>query len=44
MLGSEEKEVDYGSDIESKQDAPVYEDDTSRQAPDPFLDVELLTH
>ena len=36
VLGLEEGELDYGSDIESPQALPVNEDDTSRQAPNPF--------
>ena len=35
LLGIEEEELDYGSDVESKVSTPV-RDDMSRQAPNPF--------
>uniref|UniRef100_M4BKH5 Uncharacterized protein n=1 Tax=Hyaloperonospora arabidopsidis (strain Emoy2) TaxID=559515 RepID=M4BKH5_HYAAE len=35
LVGIEEEEVDYGSDVESKASTPV-RDDMSRQAPSPF--------
>ena len=46
MLGLEEGELGYGSDIESPPASPANVDDTSRQAPKPFPEggaVDTLT-
>ena len=46
MLGLEEGELDYGSDIASPPASPANVDDTSRQAPNPFPErgaVDTLT-